>query len=95
VLVATNLAARGLDSCNVSHVIQYEFAKTTVDYYHRVGRLARMGQKGGLVTSFIRPPQDSEIAQNIAKSIVDGGDMDEILSHQRHTSKKKRSTNNN
>ena len=58
VMVCNNLAARGLDTMEVQHVIQFEFAKTTLDYMHRVGRVGRMGQKGGLVTNFIRTNQD-------------------------------------
>jgi superfamily II DNA/RNA helicase len=54
VMVCSNLAARGLDTMNVDHVIQYEFAKNATDYLHRIGRTGRMGQRGGLVTNFIR-----------------------------------------
>ena len=69
-MVCTNLAARGLDSMHVDHVIQYEFARNTISYYHRVGRVGRMGQTGGLVTNFIRKPQDVEIAKYIAKFYI-------------------------
>ena len=54
VMVCTNMAARGLDTMNVDHVIQFEFAKNVVDYIHRVGRTGRMGQRSGMVTNFIR-----------------------------------------
>lgn len=50
VFVCTDAAARGIDIPNVSHVIQAEFATSTVDFLHRVGRTARAGQPG-LVTS--------------------------------------------
>lgn len=50
-----------------------------------------MGQKGGLVTSFIRAPHDLELAQTIALSIVEGGDMDDIVSQHRNYKKKKNS----
>jgi len=54
VMVCTNIAARGLDTMDVDHVIQFEFAKNVVDYIHRVGRTGRMGQRSGMVTNFIR-----------------------------------------
>jgi len=67
VIVCNNLAARGLDTSNVSHIIQFELAKTTVDYMHRVGRAGRMGQKGGLVTNFVRTGVDLEMAKIVSK----------------------------
>ena len=58
------MAARGLDTMNVDHVIQFEFAKNVVDYIHRVGRTGRMGQTGGYVTNFIRKG-DYDLEQRI------------------------------
>ena len=52
ILVCTNLAARGLDTVNVVHVIQAEFASDVVGHIHRVGRTARAG-RAGLVTNLI------------------------------------------
>jgi len=63
-MVCTNMAARGLDTMNVDHVIQFEFAKNVVDYLHRVGRTGRMGQTGGSVTNFLRKG-DSDLEQRI------------------------------
>lgn len=54
VLVCTDAAARGLDIHNVSHVIQAEFAKSAVDYLHRVGRTARAGQFGTVTSLFTK-----------------------------------------
>jgi ATP-dependent RNA helicase DeaD len=50
VLVATDVAARGLDIKNVTHVYNYDVPKTPKEYIHRIGRTARAGEKGDAVT---------------------------------------------
>jgi superfamily II DNA/RNA helicase len=50
VLVATDVAARGLHIDDVSHVYNYEIPKDVESYTHRVGRTARAGQKGEAVS---------------------------------------------
>lgn len=50
VLVATDVAARGLDIKNVTHVYHYDVPKTATEYIHRIGRTARAGEEGAAVT---------------------------------------------
>ncbi|MBI2107480.1 DEAD/DEAH box helicase [Candidatus Woesearchaeota archaeon] len=50
VLVATDVAARGLDINNISHIYNYDSPKTSSEYIHRIGRTARAGKYGEAVT---------------------------------------------
>jgi ATP-dependent RNA helicase DeaD len=50
ILVATNVAARGLDIPNVSHVVNYDLPEDAETYVHRIGRTARAGKAGVAVT---------------------------------------------
>ena len=50
VLVATDIAARGLDVDAVSHVINYDVPDVPEDYVHRVGRTGRAGKQGKAIT---------------------------------------------
>jgi ATP-dependent RNA helicase RhlE len=46
VLVATDIAARGIDVPNISHVINYELPNEPESYVHRIGSTARAGAEG-------------------------------------------------
>jgi ATP-dependent RNA helicase DeaD len=54
ILVATDVAARGLDITGISHVINYSIPMNAEQYIHRIGRTGRMGRKGKAIT-FIQP----------------------------------------
>lgn len=61
VLVATDVAARGLDLDHITHVINYDPPKDHKDYVHRVGRTARAGRSGSGVT-FVGPGQHADVS---------------------------------
>ena len=50
IMVATNLAARGLDIPRISHVVNYDMPQNLEEYVHRIGRTARMGREGTAIT---------------------------------------------
>jgi ATP-dependent RNA helicase DeaD len=49
-LVATDVAARGLDIQKITHIINYDVPLETLVYFHRIGRTARMGNEGTAIT---------------------------------------------
>ena len=51
ILIATDVAARGLDVKNVMHVVNYDLPDDIDEYVHRIGRTGRVGNRG-LATSF-------------------------------------------
>lgn len=63
VLVATDIAARGLDIENLPYVVNYDLPKHSTEYIHRVGRTGRAGSKG-LAVSFVSP-DDEGMLKNI------------------------------
>lgn len=64
VLVATDVAARGLDIDNVSHVYNYEIPKDVDSYTHRVGRTARAGKNGEAI-SLVATEDEKKFFQQI------------------------------
>ena len=50
ILVATDIAARGIDVLSISHVINYDMPESTDDYIHRVGRTGRIDKNGEALT---------------------------------------------
>jgi ATP-dependent RNA helicase RhlE len=56
-LIATDVAARGLDISDVTHVINFDTPKTPADYLHRIGRTGRAG-KDGIAISFMNEEEE-------------------------------------
>ncbi|CAJ2506954.1 Uu.00g081400.m01.CDS01 [Anthostomella pinea] len=52
IMVATDVASRGIDVRNITHVINYDYPNNSEDYIHRIGRTGRAGAKGTAITLF-------------------------------------------
>jgi ATP-dependent RNA helicase DeaD len=61
-LVATDIAARGLDVEHVTHVINFDVPNSSETYVHRIGRTGRVGRTGRAIT-FVTPDERDEIAR--------------------------------
>ena len=83
-MVATDVAARGLDIDDVSHVINFDLPEESENYIHRVGRTARMGKSGEALS--LVSPQERESLGKIERTLgtklergrIEGFDAPEI-----------------
>ena len=93
VLVATDIAARGLDINQLPHVVNFDLPNVAEDYVHRIGRTGRAGAKGHAVSLVsadeIKQLSDIEnlIKQIIKREPVDGFEPDHSLPESRLSSK--------
>ena len=98
-IVATDLAARGIDIQGISHVINYEIPEDLEFFIHRVGRTARAGNKGTAITLY--QPEDEDALARIEKmgipfeqKDVKNGEWTELKDrHQRASRKGERKEN--
>ena len=69
ILVATDVAARGLDISGVTHVYNYDIPQDPESYVHRIGRTGRAG-KGGISVTFVTPNEMSylHVIENLTKN---------------------------
>ena len=82
VLVATDIAARGIDVDGISHVVNYDFPMHSEDYVHRIGRTGRAEAVGDAI-SFVTPEDQSQlrslerfIGRGIVRKKAEGFDYD-------------------
>ena len=66
-LVATDVAARGIDIQDVSHVVNYDVPEVPEDYIHRIGRTGRIGESGDALTLYA--PDEEELIDAIEKAL--------------------------
>ncbi|XP_041475120.1 ATP-dependent RNA helicase DED1-like isoform X6 [Lytechinus variegatus] len=79
ILVATSVAARGLDIPKVKHVVNYDLPSDIDEYVHRIGRTGRVGNTGRS-TSFYDADKDASIARALIKILADASqDVPEFL----------------
>jgi ATP-dependent RNA helicase DeaD len=82
-LVATDVAARGLDIDHVTHVVNYDLPNNSEIYVHRIGRTGRVGRTGRAIT-FVTPKERGEIdriERDVRTSIGEWEPPEERLDH--------------
>ena len=81
VVVATDVASRGLDIKTLRNVINYDFPQHLEDYIHRIGRTGRAGNKG-TATTFFSTSKDARHARKLVEILVKNKQVipDELMS---------------
>lgn len=78
VLVATDIAARGIDICDLPHVVNFELPNVPEDYVHRIGRTGRAGAEGEAISLVcvdehkLLTDIEKLLARSLPKQVVDG-----------------------
>jgi len=95
VLIATDIASRGIHVQNIAHVINYDLPEVGEDFVHRVGRTGRAGERGVASTLFLREQRtdlfqlERKLGIRIERMSIDG-DSPEQKNEARHKGSKKR-----
>ena len=76
ILVATDVAARGLDIEHVSHVVNYDIPSNPEAYVHRIGRTGRAGREGVAIT--LVEPREQRLLRNIERTTRSRLDLAQI-----------------
>ena len=74
ILVATDVAARGIDVADITHVVNFDLPGDRDSYVHRVGRTGRAGRRGAGI-SFVLADQAAEM-RHIARGLGLGSEFD-------------------
>ncbi len=88
-LIATDVAARGLHIPDVSHVFNYDLPQDVEDYVHRIGRTARFGASGEAISficedyAYSMPDIEEFIGQKIPVKAIDKGLLAEVIKPER------------
>jgi ATP-dependent RNA helicase DDX5/DBP2 len=69
ILIATDVASRGLDVKDISVVINYDMPNSIEDYVHRIGRTGRAGAKG-VAHSFVTGSNDMSLVNDLCKILI-------------------------
>jgi ATP-dependent RNA helicase DeaD len=91
-LIATNVAARGLDIPDIEHVINYDVPQNAEEYIHRIGRTGRWGKTGSAVTFVARLGDGTIVRAGInikpapAAQLMDRGRLAPAIDHARSRS---------
>ena len=92
ILVSTDVASRGIDVENITHVVNYDIPKYEKDYVHRIGRTGRLGKEGKAITLVTR--DEMEFLDRIEEYIEDqlehmqiesGGKVDHKIDYDHHS----------
>jgi ATP-dependent RNA helicase DDX23/PRP28 len=82
ILVATDVAGRGIDIKDVSYVINYDMAKSIEDYTHRIGRTGRAGKSGTAITFLTK--EDSQLFYDLKCAVLESPQSEcpyELMNH--------------
>lgn len=71
ILVATDVAARGIDVADIGHVINYDLPQVAEDYIHRIGRSGRAGSTGQALS--LIAPEEHDLWEDIMRLLIKTG----------------------